>query len=217
MNMRHVSRSFTVSAAIVALALLAAGCATRGYVNREVGNAQQATATRIGEVQTQVEQAQGQISSLNQSDSQQNAQLSALSDTAKEALKRAQEAGVLAKGKFLYEVTLRDDSVHFPVDGTQLTAADKSVLDAFAQRLKTENRNVYIEIQGHTDNRGAADYNLLLGEKRADAVRRYLSMQHSIPLNRMSVISYGPEKPIADNTTRDGRAANRRVAIVVMG
>jgi peptidoglycan-associated lipoprotein len=216
MRRQLFSRSITLTVGTGALALLGVGCATRGYVNHEVESAQQSTAARISEVQTQVEQSQGEITALHQTDAQQSQQLTALSDTARDALKRAQEAGVLAKGKFLYEVNLRDDSVQFPVDSADLTPADRAVLDALAQRLKTENRSVYVEVQGHTDSTGPVRYNLRLGEERAEAVRRYLSEQHGIPLNRINVVSYGPDKPVAENATREGRAANRRVSIVVL-
>ena len=86
---------------------------------------------------------------------------------------------------------------------------------AFAAQLKGNNQNVFIEIQGHTDNLGGDDYNEKLGEERAEAVRRYLSKQ-GMPLHRMQVITYGEVEPVADNKTRDGRSQNRRVVLVVL-
>jgi len=88
-------------------------------------------------------------------------------------------------------------------------------LTEFAEKLKGENKNVYLEIQGHTDSSGPDMYNLELGEARAEAVRRFLSKQ-GIALNRMSTISYGEEDPVAKNTSRKGRAQNRRVVVVVL-
>ena len=88
-------------------------------------------------------------------------------------------------------------------------------ISGLAQRLKAENRNVYLEIQGHTDATGPAAYNEELGEQRAEAVRRFLS-RDGIALNRMSTISYGSDAPVAPNDTREGRSQNRRVAIVVL-
>jgi outer membrane protein OmpA-like peptidoglycan-associated protein len=76
--------------------------------------------------------------------------------------------------------------------------------------------DAYIEIQGHTDNIGSESYNLKLGHNRADAAMRYLNMEQGIPMFRMNVVSYGEYKPIADNSTREGRAQNRRVTLVVM-
>ena len=71
-------------------------------------------------------------------------------------------------------------------------------LDNLAARLKSDNRNVFLEIEGHTDSSGPEGYNLVLGQRRAEAVRRYLNGNHSIPLHRMSVITYGESRPSAD-------------------
>ena len=58
--------------------------------------------------------------------------------------------------------------------------------------------------------------NYKLGLERAEAVKRYLYDQHQVPLHKINVISYGEEKPIAPNKTKDGRAQNRRVVIKVL-
>ena len=200
----------------VALALGASGCATKTYVQDQVGQASKATDVKVGEVQKQVEATQMDVAALKTSDGEQNAKLAQLSDTARDALTRAQEAGKLAKGKFLYEVTLTDDAVKFGFNRSELSAPAKAALDAFAEKIRTENKNVYVEIQGHTDNLGSAAYNLKLGQERAETVMRYLNMQHGFPLHRMNAISYGAAKPIADNKTKDGRAQNRRVTLVVL-
>lgn len=135
--------------------------------------------------------------------------------TAGQALERANAAHKLAEGKFLYEVVLSDDSMKFPTDEDALSPEAEARLAELVQRLKAENRNVYLEIQGHTDATGPEAYNDQLGEARAEAVRKYLSQQ-GVALNRMATISYGEEAPVAPNDTADGRAQNRRVAIVVL-
>jgi len=135
--------------------------------------------------------------------------------TAREALDRANAAHKLAEGKFLFQVVLSDDSVKFPVDRDELSPEAETRLNELVTRLKGENRNVYLEIQGHTDATGPSGYNDQLGEARAEAVRRFLSQQ-GVALNRMATISYGEEAPVAPNETREGRAQNRRVAIVVL-
>ncbi len=201
---------------VVALALGVSGCATKTYVQDQVGQASKASDAKVGEVQKQVEATQMDVAALKTSDGEQNAKLAQLSDTARDALARAQEAGKLAKGKFLYEVTLTDDAVKFGFNRSELSAPAKAALDAFADKIRAENKNVYVEIQGHTDNTGSAAYNLKLGQERADEVMRYLNMQHGFPLHRMNAISYGAAKPIADNKTKEGRAQNRRVTLVVL-
>ena len=142
-------------------------------------------------------------------------QVAVVEGTAGEALQRANAAHKLAEGKFLYEVVLSDDSVKFPVDRYALSPEAEARLAELAQRLRAENRNVYLEIQGHTDATGDETYNEQLGEARAEAVRRYLAKQ-GVALNRMATISYGEESPVAPNETPEGRSQNRRVAIVVL-
>ena len=205
-----------VGMAVVAMAFGLSGCATKTYVQEQVGQAAKVSDAKIGEVQKQVEATQMDVAGLKKSDADQNQKIAQLSDTAKDALARAQEAGKLAKGKFLYEVTLTDESVKFGFNRSELSAEAKAALDAFAKTLVAENKNVYVEVQGHTDSIGSPEYNLSLGQARAEAVMRYLNMQHGFPLHRMNAISYGSAKPIVDNKSSAGRAKNRRVALVVL-
>jgi peptidoglycan-associated lipoprotein len=138
------------------------------------------------------------------------------SRTAREALQRATEAGKLAQGKLLYEAVLTDEKVKFGFDKKELSPEARAAIDELAGQLKEQNKSVYIEIQGHTDNVGGTLYNEDLGLSRAEAVRRYLNQQHGFPLHRINVISYGETAAVADNKTHDGRAQNRRVALVVL-
>src|SRR5207253_2807524 len=134
--------------------------------------------------------------------------------TTREALQRAEAAGKLAEGKFVFSQVLSDDSMKFPVSRANLSPEAQARLDAFIEKLKTDNRNVYIEVQGHTDATGSKDYNYRLGQERAEAVRRYLN-EHGVALNRIGTISYGADVPVASNTNRAGRQANRRVMLIV--
>ncbi len=192
------------------------GCATKDFVREEIAASETRSNAKIGEVQGSVEQNQKAIGELQTKDAEIEKKLAELSDTAKDALRRAEEAGKLAKGRFIYEVTLSDSDVRFGFDKSELSPEAKAALDAFAAKVKAENRNVFIEIQGHTDSIGSEEYNLQLGYARANRVMRYLATDQGFPLHRMSVISYGEFKPIADNGTRDGRAQNRRVNLVVL-
>jgi peptidoglycan-associated lipoprotein len=143
------------------------------------------------------------------------AHLADVDRTSQEALDRAKAAGKLAEGKFLYTLVLSDDSVKFPVDRASLSPEAQTRLTDFVQKLKTDNRNVYVEIQGHTDSTGTPDYNKKLGLDRAEAVRLFMNKQ-GVALNRMSTISYGEEAPVAPNDNPAGRAQNRRVVLVVL-
>jgi len=81
--------------------------------------------------------------------------------------------------------------------------------------LKADNQNVYLEIQGHTDSTGSAQYNQQLGLQRAESVRRHMHKQ-GVALDRIATISYGEDAPAEPNDTADGRTLNRRVEIVVL-
>jgi outer membrane protein OmpA-like peptidoglycan-associated protein len=203
-------------ALVLVVTLGVSGCATKTFVQEQVAQATKASDTKIGEVQKQVEVTQMDVANLKKSDAAQSEQLTKLSDTAKEALARATEAGKLAKGKFMFEVTLTDEAVKFGFNKTELSAEAKAALDAFSARVKGENKNLYVEVQGHTDSVGSEKVNLQLGQSRAEEVMRYLNMQGGLPLHRMNVISYGEYKPIADNKTAAGRSQNRRVTLVVL-
>jgi peptidoglycan-associated lipoprotein len=200
----------------VALALVASGCATKKYTRETVESETKPIHSRMDEIQGQVEKSQSRIDQVDAEGKQTQQQVAQVSKTAQDALDRADKAGKLAEGKLLYEKVLTDEKAHFPVDSSKISDEAAAALDEFAQRLKAENKNVYLEIQGHTDATGSESYNEKLGLQRAEAVRNYLNMKHQIPLHRMNVISYGESEPIADNKTREGRSQNRRVTIVVL-
>lgn len=183
---------------------------------REQSSALADTNRRVEATAGELRGVQGTLQGYAERIARNEAELANLSRTAREAMERATAAGKLAEGKLVHEVVLSDATLKFGSDKAALGKEAEAALDAFAAKLKSENRNVYIEIQGHTDSRGGAAHNLKLGEARAEAVRRYLNMKGGIPLHRMSVISYGESAPVADNKTRAGREQNRRVVLVVL-
>jgi outer membrane protein OmpA-like peptidoglycan-associated protein len=201
-------------AVVLVLGLSLTGCATKKFVDEQISAHGKVTQTKIHEVQTSVEANQKEISDLAAKQAALEADVAKLSETAKDALKRAEEAGKLAKGRFVFEVTLTENDVQFGFDKAVLTDAGKAMLDDFAAKAKGLN-HAFVEIQGHTDSIGSESYNLMLGHRRAEAAMRYL-VEQGLPLFRMNVISYGEFKPIADNSTKEGRAQNRRVTLIVM-
>jgi outer membrane protein OmpA-like peptidoglycan-associated protein len=211
-------RKSLIPAVVVVLVagLALTGCATKKYVNEKVAASDQMATTKIGEVQSSVENNQKAISDLQAKDKMLEEQIAKLSETAKDALARATEAGKLAEGTFVGETVLSDNDVKFAFDRATLSDEGKAALDAFAKQVIAKNKGYFVEIQGHTDNIGSEQYNLKLGYKRAEAAMDYLVRQHGFPLHRMNVISYGEYKPVADNSTREGRAQNRRVGLVVL-
>ncbi len=232
-----------LSLAAIAVLLLP-GCATKDYVHEyvqsqmkpvsgqvaavegrtgtlegRVGKAEsgiQSNAGAIAETNRRVDGAVAELKGHAERIARNEAEVANLSKSAQEAMDRATAAGKLAQGKLVHEVVLSDETLKFGSDKARLGKDAEAALDAFAAKLKGENRNVFIEIQGHTDSRGDAALNLKLGEARAEAVRRYLNMKGGIPLHRMSVISYGESAPVADNKLKAGRQQNRRVVLVVL-
>ena len=202
-------RKFGTLLTAASVAVILGGCATSGSVDQKIAAAQAETNQRI-------ESVAGQVEDLQQKQQQTNVRLDELSQSAREALQRAQEAGVLARGQVVFEQSFTEDRVKFRTDSYELDQQAQAALTEFANRVKALDTQYFIEIQGHTDDTGSSRYNDELGERRANAVRRYLSRAHNIPLNRMSAISYGDTLPIEPNRTRAGRAANRRVVLVVL-
>jgi peptidoglycan-associated lipoprotein len=194
---------------VTAMTALLAACATSKSVDEKIAASQATTNQRIESVSSQVED-------LQQKQQQTDVKIEQLSQSAQEALKRAQEAGVLAKGKVVFEQSFSEDRIKFKLDSYELDDAAKAALDEFAGRVTALTDQYFIEIQGHTDDTGGERYNEELGQDRADSVRRYLSRQHKLPLARMSTISYGDTLPLESNKTRAGRSANRRVVLVVL-
>jgi len=133
--------------------------------------------------------------------------------TAQAAEKAAQTAQKTADGKFVYETVLTD-TILFATGSVSVDPAAKQRITELAGRLKAGNRNLFIEIEGHTDAVGSVGRNDIVGLRRAESVRTIFSEQ-GVALNRMSTISRGERSPVASYLTAAGRAANRRVVITI--
>ncbi len=201
---------------LLAAGVALAGCAKKSFVQREVGEVNQkvdAVSAEVEKTQERVRQNEVQIAKVEK-DSQVG--IADAKSSADAAMTKATEAEQAAKGKLVYTLTLSNDKVQFPFAKSELSDQAKAMIDDTIGPLVQKNAGVWFEIEGHTDAAGDEAYNLLLGEERAMAVRDYLAKAHSIALSRLEVISYGEGEPVADNTTRDGRAQNRRVVIRVL-
>lgn len=173
--------------AILAAGALTSGCATQKYVDT-------------------------QIATLNTDLSARGAATDTL---ARDALGRANAAHKLAEGKFVYAATLTEETARFATSRAELPPEAQARLTQIADQLIADNKNVYVEIQGHTDNTGTPNINQNVGLARAEAVRLFLN-QRGVPLNRMASISYRDTAPVAPNDSAASRAANRRVVLIVM-
>ena len=105
------------------------------------------------------------------------------------------------------------EDVHFDFDRYNLKPEAVKILDEAVTTLR-DNPDLRVTIEGHTDSIGTSEYNLALGERRANAARDYL-VNRGIAASRMETVSYGEERPKADNKTDEGRAINRRASLVV--
>jgi outer membrane protein OmpA-like peptidoglycan-associated protein len=212
-------RKWTVAvmAGLMIVVLVASvGCVTKKVYRKDMEQNDQ----RLKGVESGVEDSQRRIGDLR---TETDGKIAAVDGKAQKAVEigsqamtKAEAAEKAARGKILWTVTLSDESVKFSFGKAEIPAEAARVLDDLAAKVKSMDKAVYLEIQGHTDNIGSEQYNLELGEKRASAVRAYLNEKDGLPLHAMSVISYGESKPVDDNKTAEGRSKNRRVVINVL-
>ena len=110
---------------------------------------------------------------------------------------------------------LGEKAIQFKFDSDKLSDTFKTDLDQIADAV-IQNPNAIVVLEGRTDSTGNGDYNVKLGERRVEAVRRYLAVDKNVPVYRIHVISLGAARPIASNDSRDGREKNRAVTISVL-
>ncbi len=219
-------RKFVLALSVAALAVgSTTACATKGFVRNRVGEVNdkvESVSKSLEETQERTRKNEAAINEANQKIVQVDQHAVAANDAATNARSAADTAGSKADAvdkatkRIVYEVTLSEDQGNFKFGQAMLPDEAKARLDEVVKQLKSNPNGAYIEVEGYTDNVGNKTYNEKLGLDRAEAVKRYLYMEHQIPLHRINVISYGPDKPIAPNNTKVGRAKNRRVVIKVL-
>lgn len=107
------------------------------------------------------------------------------------------------------------DRVHFGFDKSDLTKESKAQLIRQAEWLKSDSRNTLnVIVEGHADERGTREYNIALGERRADSAKRFL-VANGVAASRIEVISYGKERPAAIGNTEAVYQLNRRAVTVI--
>jgi OOP family OmpA-OmpF porin len=120
---------------------------------------------------------------------------------------------VNTRGCKLAAASIKVDNVQFKTGTDVLNNESRQILDNVAQTLK-QNPHLSFEIAGHTDSTGNYQANVNLSAKRANSVRQYL-IDHGVAGNRLTARGYGPDKPVASNGSREGRAKNRRVELIL--
>ena len=127
---------------------------------------------------------------------------------------KAQEDRLRAEGAAwkIDNAPFANESVHFAFDSALLSEQAQQILISKADNLRT-NSEVRVIVEGHCDERGTDAYNLALGERRAEAVKKFL-IDLGISANRLNTISYGEERPIASGQNEASWAKNRRAQLV---
>ncbi len=217
-------------APLVAVAVALSGCATKKYVNDSVAQVNdkvtslskslEETQERTRQNEARIQQVDDkygkQVAVVDEKASAAGKAAAAAQSTAQQAILRAEEVDKAVR-KLIYQVTISEASGNFRFGQTDLPDAARAQIDQLVERLKADpTKGAYIEIEGHTDNVGDTAVNERIGLMRAESVKRYLYEKHGVPLHKMNVISYGEDRPAAPNTTREGRAQNRRVVIRVL-
>jgi peptidoglycan-associated lipoprotein len=231
--------SFVMPVLVAVVGVGSSACATKGYVNARVGEVNSKVETLSGsveETQDRTKKNEGAIAQVDQKaqaaqgSADQARQAAGTADAAaRSADAKAAAAGTKAESvdaradeidkaskRMVFTVVLTDDEGKFSFGKTALPDEARAKIDELVNQLKADPKGAYFEIEGHTDGVGPKTVNERIGLERAESVKRYLFEQHQIPLHKMNVISYGMEKPVASNKTKDGRAQNRRVVIRVL-
>jgi len=227
---RVVSRRAS-GAAILAGAvamLLTTGCASKNYVRSQTGPLIQQTNDLDSKTaqdhrdildtdqraQTGIAQANGAAATADQHAQVAGQSADAAQQSAQEAVNRVDSLTGVVAGLDNYK-QLSEVSVTFGFDKSVLTADDRAQLDQLAASLD-KTRGYLLALTGGTDSVGDAQYNYALSNRRASAVVTYLASKYNIPPHKFYLIGIGKEDPVADNSTRAGRAENRRVEIKLM-
>jgi peptidoglycan-associated lipoprotein len=226
-------RKFFVAVPIAVIAIGGStACASKKFVRTSVGEVNEkvdSLGRSVEETQERTRRNEGRISEVDQKAAAAAQSAQAANDAAAAANTAATAAAAVGKEantkfdtmdknnkRLVYEVVLSEDQGNFKFGKTDLPDEAKQKLDEMVAQMKQDPKNIFLEIEGHTDNVGGKVLNDRLGLARAEAVKRYLYEQYQVPLHKMNVISYGEEKPIAPNKTKAGRAQNRRVVIKVL-
>ena len=187
---------------LLLVGLMAAGCGVnKDYVAAEIAASEARTTADVGELRDKAD--------LNAT------QITALQGLATELGEKADLAINKASGFENYEI-IWSGEINFAFDSYDVDDVAASILDEAGMKLEQVPHSL-IEIVGHTDPTGAAKYNILLGEKRANAAKRYLANKFGTSLYRMFIVSQGEEKPVAAMDERNASSRNRRVKLSIWG
>jgi outer membrane protein OmpA-like peptidoglycan-associated protein len=200
-------------------------CATKKFVRTEVGGVNDKVTTLSGQLEAneqRTKENEQKIAQVDEKAGQADTKAVAAGRSADEAKQAAQQVAAKADAidkasrKLVYEVVLSEAQGGFKFGRATLPDEAKAQLDKLVTDISADPKNVFFEIEGHTDSAGSAKFNESLGQERAESVKLYLYETHKVPLHKINVISYGESKPVSPNKTRTGRAENRRIVVRVL-
>jgi len=212
------------------------GCASRKYVRNTVNTSADALTARIETNEGEIKEVRDDVdrkvsgvdSKISALDTRTNQSLNSLKGDVQNVDQRASQAQGAADRasngvntldqKFQNRnqfTTSEEKTVQFKFNSATLDKQYTDTLDEIASTL-TQNPDAIVVLEGRTDSVGAKDYNMRLGERRIQAVRHYLVVEKGVPVYKIHEISFGSEKPVAENKTREGREKNRAVVMTVM-
>jgi len=214
--------------ALAASMAASVGCASKNYVKQQTTplinktnelddlTAQNSKAikdvdTRAQQGIQQVTQAAAAADQKAQAAGQQASQAQQLADN---AVHRVDALSNAVANLDNYRI-VSETAVHFGFDRDALTKDAQDELDKLAANVPNT-KGYIITVEGGTDSVGPADYNYELSERSANSVIQYLGSKYNIPAHKIYLIGLGKDKPVQENKTRDGRAANRRVDVRLM-
>ncbi len=203
-------------------ALFVSGCATKKYVRQRVDERITPLENRTGELEETARRNTQDISRLSREIEDVRQKVDTAQQSADRAATSAEQANTRVAGVERSVVDLRQNldkftlqktvTVWFKVGQSELLPEAMTALDELASQIKDRN-GFLLEIEGYASAEGDPLMNDRLSQSRCEAARRYLAERHSIPLFRMSLLGFGTSRPVADNTTKEGRAQNRRVEV----
>ena len=217
-----MKRKAIAVAGIAIAVLLASACATKKYVRNRVNERATPLENRTGELEETSRRNTQDINRIRTEVAEVSGRTDRAQQTADRAASAAEQANTRVSGveqsisdlrtnldKFTVQKTV---TVWFKVNKSDLQPEAMTALDELASQIKDRN-GFLLEIEGFASADGDVVLNDRLSQERSEAVRRYLAEHHSIPLFRMSILGFGESRPVADNTTLEGRQQNRRVEV----
>jgi outer membrane protein OmpA-like peptidoglycan-associated protein len=229
-------RRFSFLLVVCASILVVSGCATKKFVRNQVKTSSDTLTARIETNEGQIKEAKddadkkvsGVETKVSALDTKTSEQFNSVKGDVQNVDQKASQANTAAERaannvsaldtKFQNRNqfnTTDEKSIQFKFNSAIVDPQYTEMLDEVANALM-QNPDAIVVLEGRTDSMGSKDYNVKLGERRIDAVRRYLAVEKGVPVYRIHDISFGAEKPIAENKSRDGREKNRVVTMTIL-